>query len=59
MIEHETYSAMGITPGTRLHILVLVRGQDWLEGSKYREPGQRPSVDSEFECTAELGVTST
>lgn len=59
MIEHETYSAIGITTGTRLHMLVLVWGQDWLEGSKYREPGRRPSVDSGFECTVELGVMST
>lgn len=54
-MEHETYSAIGITMGARLHMLVLVWGQDWLEGSKYRAPGRRPSVDSGLECTAELG----
>lgn len=58
MIEHETYCAIGITTGTRLHMLVLVWGQDWLEVSEYREPGWRPSVDSGLECTAELGVMS-
>lgn len=58
MIEHEMYSAIGITTGTRLHMLVLMWGQDWLEVSEYREPGWRPSVDSGLECTAELGVMS-
>lgn len=58
VIECETYSAIGITTGTRLHMLVLVSGQDWLEASEYREPGWRQSVDSGLECTAELGVMS-
>lgn len=55
MIEREMYNAIGITTGTRLHMLVLVCGQDWLVVSEYRESGRRPSVDSGSECTAELG----
>lgn len=58
VIECETYSASGTTTGTRLHMLVRVWGQDWLEASEYREPEWRQSVDSELECTAELGVMS-
>lgn len=36
MIERETYSAIGTTAGTRLHMLVLVWGQDWLVAFEYR-----------------------
>lgn len=36
VIERETYSAIGTTAGTRLHMLVLVWGQDWLVAFEYR-----------------------